>query len=82
MLKNLLHSFSNLPFFFQYARTKQSYLFYKKYFLLQCYREMLELPLWKVQAQKNIYFFFTTIKVYQTLEQSANKHLLRDLWLT
>lgn len=39
---------------------------------------MLELPFCKVQAQEN-FFFFKTIKVYQTPEQSANKHLLRPM---
>lgn len=41
---------------------------------------MLELPYWKVQAQKNFFFLSpTTIKVYQTPEQTANKHLLRPV---
>lgn len=42
---------------------------------------MLELPYWKVQAQENIFFFFspTTIKFYQKPEQPANKHLLRPV---
>lgn len=40
----------------------------------------LKLPLWKVQAhRRTIFFLFTTIEVYQTPEQSANKHLLRTV---